>query len=136
LAGESKVVNVVSRVLLIDDNPVQLGVREAVLRKAGFQVSVATTTESALATLRALGEGIGVVVTDHLMPASSGSELVRTIRAENKCIPVIVLSGLSDAEVEYRGLDVVFRIKPLAPEDLIELVRTSLEEGARQRGAA
>ncbi len=125
-----------SRVLLIDDNPVQLGVREAVLRKAGFQVSVATTTESALAALRAVGEKIGVVITDHVMPASSGSELVRTIRAEYKCIPVIVLSGLPDAEIEYRGLDVVFRIKPLAPEDLIELVRINLEEATRQRGAA
>jgi len=124
-----------SRVLLIDDNPVQLGVREAVLRKAGFQVSVATTTESALAALR-VGEKIGVVITDHVMPASSGSELVRTIRAEYKCIPVIVLSGLPDAEIEYRGLDVVFRIKPLAPEDLIELVRINLEEATRQRGAA
>ena len=41
--------------LLIDDNPLQLKVREAVLRNAGFQVSVATTAESALAMLRVLG---------------------------------------------------------------------------------
>ena len=44
----------VNQVLLVDDNPLQLSVREAVLRKAGFQVSVATTAESALATLRIL----------------------------------------------------------------------------------
>jgi len=136
LAGEGEAVNVLSQVLLIDDNPVQLSVREAVLRNAGFQVSIATTTDSALATLRGLGEGIGVVVTDHVMPGGSGSALVRTIRAENKWLPVIVLSGLSEAEVEYRDLDVVFRMKPLAPADLIQLLRTSLDEATRHRGAA
>ncbi len=128
--------NVLSHVLLIDDNPVQLSVREAVLRNAGFQVSIATTPDGALATLRGLSARIGLVVTDHVMPELSGSALVRTIRAENKWLPVIVLSGLSEAEVEYRDLDVVFRMKPLAPADLIQLVRTSLEEATRHRGAA
>ena len=125
-----------NQVLLVDDNPVQLSVREAVLRKAGFQVSIATTAESALATLRTIRDRIGVIVTDHLMPGCSGPELVRRIRAENDWIPVIVLSGLPDANSEYEGLEVVFRAKPLPPPELIELVRSSLAEANRQRGAA
>ena len=125
-----------NQVLLVDDNPVQLSVREAVLRKAGFQVSIATTAESALATLRTIGDRIGVIVTDHLMPGCSGPELVRRIRAENDWIAVIVLSGLPDAHSEYEGLEVVFRVKPLPPLELIELVRSSLAEANRQRGAA
>jgi DNA-binding response OmpR family regulator len=125
-----------NQVLLVDDNPVQLSVREAVLRKAGFQVSIATTAESALATLRTIGDRIGVIVTDHLMPGCSGPELVRRIRAENDWIAVIVLSGLPDAHPEYEGLEVVFRVKPLPPLELIELVRSSLAEANRQRGAA
>ena len=136
MAVNAEVVNVVSKVLLIDDNPVQLSVREAVLRNAGLQVSIAATMASALAILRGSGERIGVVVTDHVMPGCSGSEMVRAIRAEKKWLPVIVLSGLSEAEVEYQDLDVIFRIKPLAPADLIELVRTSLEEATRHRGVA
>jgi DNA-binding response OmpR family regulator len=125
-----------NQVLLVDDNPVQLSVREAVLRKAGFQVSIATTAESALATLRTLGDRIGVIVTDHLMPGRSGPELVRRIRAENDWIAVIVLSGLPDANSEYEGLEVVFRVKPLPPPELIELVRSSLAQANRHRGAA
>ena len=125
-----------NQVLLVDDNPLQLSVREAVLRSAGFQVSVATTAESALATLRALPGRIGVVVTDHLMPGCSGSELVRQIRALNLWLPVIVLSGLPDAEPEYAGLDVVFRPKPIPPPDLIDLLRTSLQQSGQQQGAA
>ena len=125
-----------NQVLLVDDNPVQLSVREAVLRKAGFQVSIANTAESALATLRIFPNRIGVIVTDHLMPGCSGPELVRRIRAENDWIAVVVLSGLPDANSEYAGLEVVFRVKPLPPPELIELVRSSLAEANRHRGAA
>jgi CheY-like chemotaxis protein len=125
-----------NQVLLVDDNPVQLSVRQAVLRKAGFQVSIANTAESALATLRIFPNRIGVIVTDHLMPGCSGPELVRRIRAENDWIAVVVLSGLPDANSEYAGLEVVFRVKPLPPPELIELVHSSLAEANRHRGAA
>ena len=116
------------QVLLIDDNPLQLTVREAILRDAGFQVSVATTADSALATLRVLPDRIGVVVTDHIMPGCSGSELVQQIRSVNTWLPVVVLSGLPEAENEYEGLNVVFRTKPFPPAELIEL--GTLQPGA------
>lgn len=125
-----------SQVLLVDDNPLQLSVREAVLRTAGFQVSVATTAESALATLRVLSDRIGVLITDHLMPGCSGSQLVKQIRAFNQWLPIIVLSGLAEAETEYANLGVVFRHKPIPPPELIELVRASLDQAQQQRGAA
>ena len=125
-----------NQVLLVDDNPSQLKVRETVLRSAGFQVCVATTAESALATLRALQERIGVVVTDHLMPECNGVGLVQQIRASQNWIPVIVLSGLLEAESEYQGLDVIFRAKPFPPLELIELVQSSLDRTDKRRGAA
>ena len=124
------------QVLLIDDNPLQLTVREAILRDAGLQVFVATTAESALATLRGLPDRVGVVVTDHIMPGCSGSQLVQQIRMLNSWLPVIVLSGLPEAETEYQGLDVVFRSKPFPPSELIELVKSSLEHTDRVQGAA
>ena len=129
-------VSILSQVLLVDDNPVQLSVREAVLRTAGFQVSTAATAESALEILRAFRDRIGVVVTDHLMPGCDGPELVRRIREGREYLPVIVLSGLPEAFPEYEGLDVIFRPKPLPPPELIALVRSSLEESSRRRDAA
>lgn len=125
-----------SEVLLVDDNALQLSVREAVLRNAGFQVSVATTGESALATLRVLQKRIGVLVTDHLMPGCSGSELVRQVRALDDSLPIIVLSGLAEAQSEYDGLGVIFRPKPFPPSELIALVRCSLQQAEERRGAA
>ena len=112
-----------SHILLVDDNPVQLQIRETILRNAGFLVSIATSAEAALAVLRLGTQKIGLVITDHIMPGTSGAEFVRKLRAAGDTIPVIVLSGLPDAESEYDGLNVAFRLKPLPPPELIELAR-------------
>jgi len=117
-------------VLLIDDNPVQLRAREAVLRNAGITTHIATTQEGALAMLRSeLSEAIGAIITDHIMPGSSGAEFVREMRAARPGVPVIVITGLAEAESEYRGQGVIFRQKPCPPEELIALVRSAIEGG-------
>lgn len=127
----------VGQVLLIDDNPLQLRVRETVLRNAGFNVQLAASAETALAMLRSSSDRIGLVITDHLMPGGDGAQFVRKLRQENSWIPVIVLSGMPEAEPEYDGLDVIFRVKPLPPPELIALVRACLEsKGNNQAGAA
>jgi len=116
-----------NRVLLIDDDPLQLRVREAVLRDAGLQVDVATTADSALALLRTdAGSGIGAIVTDHIMPGTSGAVFVRLLHSLKPEVPVIVISGLPEAEDEYEGLNIEFRSKPCPPPELIALVKKSL----------
>lgn len=111
-------------VLLVDDNPIQLSARQMVLSQAGFEVQVATSSDSALALLRTLSqsEKIGVIVTDHIMPQATGSDFVRLVRDVNPSVPVIVISGLAEAEREYEGMSVVFRQKPCPPSELISLV--------------
>jgi DNA-binding response OmpR family regulator len=117
------------QVLLLDDNIAQLTVRELVLRQAQIDSHVATKGASALALLRSdAGRAkIGVVITDHLMPDMNGVEFVRQLRAFNQEIPVIVISGLPDADTEYAGMQVIFRVKPCDPEDLIALVKSVLQ---------
>jgi CheY-like chemotaxis protein len=111
-------------VLLIDDNPVQLKIRENILRIAGLQVASFSQAQSALDLLRSeSGSEINGVITDHMMPGIGGVELVRQLRRFNTTIPVLVLSGLPEAEAEYAGLNVVFRQKPCPPTELIELLR-------------
>jgi DNA-binding response OmpR family regulator len=118
------------RVLLIDDSPLQLRVREAVLRDAGFEVCMATTAESAHALLRSEpgGDSIGVIVTDHILPGASGAEFVRQLREIKPSVSVIVLTGLPEAEAEYAGMGVIFRQKPCPPPELIALVRDAMPD--------
>ncbi len=113
----------VNQVLLIDDNPIQLRVRETILRGAGFQVSIATTAEGALAVLRTAASKFGVIVTDHVLPGASGADFVRELRNVDPKTPVIVVSGMPDVAEEYDGLNAVVRQKPLPPQELISLVR-------------
>jgi DNA-binding response OmpR family regulator len=118
------------RVLLIDDSLLQLRVREAVLRDAGFEVCVATTAESAQALLRSepAGDSIGVIVTDHILPGASGAEFVRQLRKIKSSVPVIVITGWPEAETEYAGLGVIFRQKPCPPPELITLVSDAMQD--------
>ena len=57
-----------AQVLIIDDDPAQLHVREAVLREAGFSVCTSGDAQAALDLLRNPGitESLGVIVTDHV----------------------------------------------------------------------
>jgi CheY-like chemotaxis protein len=122
------------QILLLDDNATQLTIRELVLRKVGIESHAATSAGAALALLRSsVGqEKIGAVVTDHLMPGMDGSGFVRELRKFSPAKPVVVISGLAEAEDEYKGLDVIFRTKPCDPEDLISLLQSILHQSGKR----
>jgi DNA-binding NtrC family response regulator len=122
-------------ILLVDDDPVQLRVRETILHDAGFNVAVATSAEVALALLRAdqYANKFNAVVTDHVLPGASGVEFVRQIRSMRPMLPVIVLTGMLTAEPEYQGTDVTFRVKPVHPAELIETLQAALRESKENR---
>lgn len=116
-------------VLLVDDNAVQAATRQAILRRAGYYVTATLSAERALEQVQA-GEfavPLGLVITDHLMPGMSGSVFVRLLRRTHPLLPVMVISGLEEAETEYKGLHVVFRVKPLLPEILLANVQSLME---------
>jgi DNA-binding NtrC family response regulator len=116
-----------SQILLIDDDALQLKVREMVLRHAGLQVHVATNPQSALALLSTpTGAEIGAVITDHFLQQATGLDFVRELRAHRPELPVIVISGDSEVEDEYLGMGITFRQKPCEPEEMIALVHSVL----------
>jgi len=117
-----------SEVLVIDDNPAQLSVRQAVLRDAGFSVTAVASAEEALDWLAhdASSQGLRVILTDHVLPGASGAAFVPSLRESRPAVHVFVVTGMDDAESEYSGLDVAFLCKPCAPEELIRNVRQAL----------
>ncbi len=117
-----------SAILLIDDNAVQAATRQAILRRAGHHVVAALSPEPALERIRAreFPEPIGLVITDHVMPGMTGSIFARALRTFDREMPILVISGMEEAEEEYAGLEVVFRQKPLSPENLLTVVDSLL----------
>ena len=118
-----------AEILLVDDNAVQASTRRTILSRSGRMVAVAAGAHQALVMLEdeQLLHSINLVITDHWMPGMNGPEFVASLRRRLPVIPVLVLSGLPDAEEEYAGMDVIFRIKPLAPDQLIALVESLLD---------
>lgn len=115
------------QVLVVDDDPVQLRTRQAILSMAGMDVQTATSVESALKLLFADGNNIKVVITDHFLQSGrTGVDLVRDLRPRLPSMPVLVLSGMPGIEGEYDGLNVNIRTKPYPPEELIRDVRVFL----------
>jgi YesN/AraC family two-component response regulator len=71
-----------------------------------------------------LAQQVGLVITDHLMPGMNGPEFVAELRSRFPTLPVFVLSGYPDAEVEYQGSNVLYRLKPIAPQELLRIVES------------
>jgi len=123
-------------VLLVDDNAIQAATRQTILKRAGYSVQAALNPARALEMLQddQVAATVGAVITDHIMPGMNGAEFVRELRKTMPSLPVLVISGLEEAEDEYEGLDVRFLLKPLPPEQLIASVRSVL--AVEQQGAA
>lgn len=115
-------------ILLIDDNAVQAATRQAILKRAGYFVIAALSPQRALEQIRRneFQDEIGLVITDHLMPGMTGAEFVRCLREIQPCMPVMVVSGMDEAEEEYRDLNVSFHLKPFSPDDLLGHVQQML----------
>jgi CheY-like chemotaxis protein len=121
-------------ILLVDDNRIQSATRRAILEGAGRDVLIAHQGQQALEFLNEpeTTNPFGLIITDHLMPVMSGTEFVTEVRRRGFTLPVIVLSGLPEAESAYEGLDVIFRLKPCDPGSLILLIDELLDEGMRR----
>jgi CheY-like chemotaxis protein len=110
--------------LLIDDNPMQAATRQGILKRAGYHVIAVLSPERALETLRAeeYPAVIDLVITDHIMPGMNGAEFITHLRTFAPTLPVLVISGMAEAEEEYSELGVDFRLKPLMPDNLLAIV--------------
>lgn len=115
-------------ILLVDDNAIQALTRKSILLRTGRQVAVGAEAQQALDMLKdtALLKSVGLVITDHSMPGMNGPEFVARLRELLPHVPVVVLSGYPDVEGEYDGMNILFRMKPLAPDQLMALAQELL----------
>ena len=86
--------------LLIDDNAVQAATRQTILKRAGYFVIAALNPAAGAGTVSEWGIPCGdrLVITDHVMPGMNGADFVRELRKTHPTLPVMVISGLEEAE--------------------------------------
>ena len=117
-------------ILVVDDNPVQAITRKAILNRAGLEVRTVYSAEAAFDALDSdENRDINLVITDHIMPGESGCHFVERLWERRAGLSVMVLSGLPEAEADYKALDITFRAKPIPPSELVALA-TKLSKNA------
>jgi PAS domain S-box-containing protein len=105
-------------VLLVDDEPLVRASTADMLTELGFEVVEADSGQDALALIDVRAPDL--VITDHLMPGLSGTDLALILAAERPGIPVLIVSGYADLD----GLpaDIPRLTKPFRQADLAACV--------------
>ena len=123
-------------ILIVDDNPVNLGVVVDHLEEQGFDVSVALGGEEALERADFLEPDL--ILLDVMMPGIDGFETCRRLKAKptTSAIPVIFMTALTDVTEKVKafaagGVDYV--TKPFQVEELLARVNTHLALRAAQK---
>jgi DNA-binding NtrC family response regulator len=119
-------------VLVVDDDPTQRRLIQAVLEREGFGVVHAENGDQAIERL-ASGASIDVVLLDLVMPGISGQETLVEMRARGFAQPVIVVTATGGIDTVVQAMQagaMDFFIKPAAPERILVSIGNALSMGA------
>jgi CheY-like chemotaxis protein len=117
-------------VLLVEDEDVVRGLARQILDQAGYSVLEASRGEEALDLCIAHPQPIHLLLTDVVMPQTSGKEVAERLRVLRPDIRVLFMSGYTDEAIVHHGVldsDVEFIQKPFTPNALVKKVRQVLD---------
>lgn len=109
-------------VLVVEDDVSIQGLIQAALSEAGYRVLQAYRAADAERLAAAHLEEIDVLVTDEVVPGTSGIEFARRLRASRNSIRVVCMSGYVKEDVSAsggQGLVAAFLFKPFPMESLV-----------------
>jgi CheY-like chemotaxis protein len=125
-----------NRLLLVDGDPKSLRVLDVSLKKAGFDVTTATSGPEALASLET--ELPDLIISDTDLADMDGFELCSRIKGKATWakIPFLFVSGRKSIEDKIRGLELGvddYLTKPIYIKEIGVRVRTALQRAERER---
>jgi PAS domain S-box-containing protein len=115
-------------VLVVEDEPAVRAMIVRTLREAGFEVLEAGSAADGLAAARQAAGELVCVVTDVVMPDLDGRSLAEQL-SRFTSVPVLFMSGYTDADVTLRGLlqdGLPFLQKPFPPSRLVRALQQLL----------
>lgn len=124
------------RVMMLDDESTVIEILKIYLSDAGYEDIIATNDSArAMDLLRVATPD--VLITDLMMPAVDGFEILRQVRADPRLshIPVIVLTASTASSNKLRALELGatdFLAKPVDPSELVLRLRNNLAVKAYQ----
>lgn len=115
------------KILIIDDDKLNLKVLKEILTKTGYRVIEAEDGETGLALVRS--EHPDLVITDFQMSGINGLEVLCEIHKLNLGLPVILLTGFGDVVLTIKSIQLGafdFLEKPIDPVQLRSTIQLAL----------
>jgi CheY-like chemotaxis protein len=111
-------------ILIVEDEYGLAELLRDVLTELGYDVTLAINGRRALEVL--LEREIHLVLTDTMMPVMDGTELARTMRADDRyrSIPIVMMTSLVTAVPSATGLYDAVLGKPFTPAALLKVLES------------
>lgn len=106
-------------ILCVDDEAVALSVRKSLLERAGYHVLPALNADEALQIFRR--NRIDIVVSDHLLPGATGTEMACAMKLAKPEVPILLLTGVVDPPPGTEYVD-QFINKAEGPDELLQAI--------------
>jgi two-component system, OmpR family, KDP operon response regulator KdpE len=122
------------RVLVVDDEPPIRKLLRMGLTAQGYQTLEAANGKAALDLLK---EAPDLIILDLGLPDTLGHDLLRTIRARNEGVPIVVLSSRGDEASKVQALDLGaddYVTKPFGMDELLARMRAALRHQLQTHG--
>jgi two-component system, cell cycle sensor histidine kinase and response regulator CckA len=118
-------------ILLVEDEEVVRGLTTNILEGAGYQVIAASGGAEAAELYAGRDEPIDLLLTDVVMPRTSGKEVAGQLTKMQPGLKVLFMSGYTDEAIVHHGVldaDVEFIQKPFTPAALSKKIREVLDK--------
>ena len=122
------------KVLVIDDEPPIRKLLRMGLTTQGYDILEASNGKVALEKLE---EAPALIILDLGLPDIQGHELLRTIRARNEGVAIVVLSSRGDEAGKVQALDLGaddYLTKPFGMDELLARLRAALRHQLQVKG--
>jgi CheY-like chemotaxis protein len=126
------------RILVVDDDPVNLEILDKQLKKTGYSVDLAQDGVEAWAMLEKNPEKYDTILLDRMMPGMNGMEVLAKIKKHDllKIVPVIMQTAKAASEEVIEGLQggaYYYLTKPFFKAALLGIVKAALDDYAKYR---
>ena len=116
------------RMLVVDDEPVNLEIIRESLDDAEYQLDMAASAEEAWRMLDTVGAGYHLAILDRMMPGMDGIDLLKKMKQDDrlKSIPVIMQTAAAAPEQVAEGIGAgahYYLTKPYTADALTEIGR-------------
>ena len=116
-----------ARILVVDDDPKVLSLMHRGLAFEGYDVDIAPDGDEALTIAHERPPNL--VVLDVMMPRVDGLEVCRRLRATDRELAILMLTGRASVPARIEGLDAGaddYLVKPFAFDELLARIRALL----------